>query len=219
MNKRDLALLAVLVPLAMALASGFGLAHWDDEIEIYGSVSMGVFNVTMSLEGVEDNEEALDVGTITASLYNVDDGDDIDGGIIDGLEVVISNMYPGYNACVTFNIENSGTIPAVNATAFIEAFEDAITGAFGPYISDVEFSLWYLTDTGAVLLAHLADDGTFVVDYDFTTDPEGILFLDVGEAQYFKLCLGLDVDPNATEELMGQSFSFTVAITWQQAVP
>ncbi len=223
-RKRKIAAILALVPLLMIAATGLTLSHWDDEVMVTGSVSMGTFNVQMSLDDYWDNEGSLDVGVISASLSDYDDGDDpLDGGVNDLLEITMSNVYPGYYACVVFNIENTGTIPA-NTTyddivvSFTTSFDwDTYKEYFG-------FNLTYLGDpadpTDDILLMHLDDSGNLIVDYDFTTDPAGILYLDVDEVQYFKACFGLESEPvNAPEDLMDQSLSIEITIPWIQAVP
>ncbi|MCD6157032.1 MAG: hypothetical protein J7J27_01575, partial [Euryarchaeota archaeon] len=99
MNKWLVVLLAL--PLTMAIAFGGIYAHWDDAVKINGSVSTGVFNLELSLEGYGDNESDLDVGSVSAELATENDGDDIfDGGINDKLWINISNVYPGYEAWI-----------------------------------------------------------------------------------------------------------------------
>ena len=209
MNKRIVAVLALL-PILVLAASGFTLAHWDDEVEVTGSIALGTFNVTMSLEDFYDNEDLLDVGTVTASLYDVDDGDDIDGGIIDGLMISISNMYPGYVACVEFNIENSGTIPAELVAIDSFADYDFNWTEFGMYFS---FELYMLTEDGYTLVAYL-DNGTLISVIDLIG-----LTLDPGEAVFFKACFDLSADPNAPEDLMDETIEFGATLEFQQAVP
>jgi len=83
-------------------------------VKINGSVSTGVFNLELSLEDYWDNEGDLDVGSVSAELATENDGDDtFDGGINDKLWINISNVYPGYEAWIKFNIHNNGTIPAI----------------------------------------------------------------------------------------------------------
>ncbi len=224
--RRTAAILA-LVPLLLLAASGLALSHWDDEVMVTGSVSMGVFNVQMSLEDYWDNESTLDVGTITATLMDWDDGDDVyDGGANDAIEVTISNVYPGYFACVQFNIENAGTIPAkMDAPSSIsDIMSFAPSFDWDTYKQYFQFNLTYLGDPADpaddILLMHLADDGTLVEDYNFATDPEGLLYLGVDEAQYFKACFGLEAGPeNAPEDLMDHTISFEIVLEWYQAVP
>ncbi|MEB3816322.1 MAG: hypothetical protein LRS46_00030, partial [Desulfurococcales archaeon] len=114
MNSRKIAALVALVPLLALALTGLSLAHWNDRVDLEGSVSMGTFNIKMSLDGVGDNEGSLDVGSVSAQLqtYNYNGNDDTDGGVNDLLKVNISNMYPGYKACVMFDVDNVGTIPA-----------------------------------------------------------------------------------------------------------
>ncbi len=221
---RKTAAILALVPLLLLAASGLALSHWDDEVKVTGSVSMGVFNVQMSLEGVSDNEGSLDVGTISASIVDWDDGDDVyDDGASDALEVTIGNVYPGYEACVEFNIENTGTIPATtNDTSYTFTFTSSFD--WDSYKQYFQFSLVYLGDpadpSDDVQIMHLDDDGNLVYDYDFAADPAGILYLSPGETQYFKACFGLESSPvNAPEDLMDQSIDFTLTVNWYQAVP
>ncbi len=224
MNTRKAWALAALIPLLAMALTGLSLAHWDDEVQVTGSVSMGTFNVKMSVESTYDNETSLDVGTVTASLSDYNDGDDvIDDGVNDMLTITISNVYPGYFACVILNVENAGTIPAQTTlddivTSFTTSFD------WDTYKEYFQFNVTYLGDladpTDDILLAHLDDSGNLVTDYDFSTDPAGILYLDAGETQYFQVCFGLESQPvNPPEDLMDQSISFSATANWIQAVP
>jgi hypothetical protein len=224
MEYRKVWALAALIPLLAMALTGLSLAHWDDEVQVTGSVSMGTFNVKMSLEDYYDNESSLDVGTIAASVSDYNDGDDvIDDGVSDLLTITIDNAYPGYFACVEFNIENAGTIPA-------ETSSDSLTPSVGSsfdweaYKQYFQFNVTYLGDptdpSDDILLAHLDDDGNLVVDYNFAADTAGILYLNAGETEHFKACFGLESQPvNPPEDLMGQSIEFGLTANWIQAVP
>ncbi len=216
-SKEKVALVLAIVPLLLLMMSGMTLSHWDDDVKVEGSISMGTFDVQLSLEDYYDNEGSLDVGHISASLANWDDGDDYNGGVNDSLIITMTNVYPGYEACVEFNVENNGTIPAETSLEAISITGDTTFGwsDYGEYISA---ELYYIYDGSAVLIAHL-EDGTLVYDYNFTADTLGILTLDVGETQYFKLCLDLSSDPNAPEAMMNTSMEFSLVLTWIQAVP
>lgn len=225
MNSRKIAALAALVPLLALALTGLSLAHWDDQVDLQGSVSLGTFNIQMSNEGTTDNEGSLDVGSITASLSTYNDGDDhIDPGTNDLLTVTITNMYPGYKACVNFDISNVGTIPAkTDADSFTTLTKggDFDWDTYGEYVN---ITLYYLPEGGSpVMLFHqdYSTGGSIAVDYDFSADPNGILYLDSGESEHFMLCIGLNgsADHNAPEDIMGQSFTFSMTFDWVQAVP
>lgn len=211
------AVLAI-VPLLIMVTGGLAVSHWDDEVQVTGSVAMGTFNVQMSLEDYWDNENSLDVGQVQASLVNMDDGDDTDGGINDALVMSLSNVYPGYEACIAFNVENTGSIPAQltdNTTGYATASFD--WEEYGQYF---QFNVTYETDNGSVLIMHLDENGNMITDYNFLTDPLGITHLDAGETEYFTICFGLESQPvNAPEDLMDQNLSVEVVMEWIQAVP
>jgi hypothetical protein len=224
-NSRKIAALAALVPLLALALTGLSLAHWDDQVDLQGSVSLGTFNIQMSLDDTSDNEGAIDVGTITATLGDYNDGDDvIDAGTNDMLTVTIANMYPGYEACVYFDIDNVGSIPAETTS---DAFTSVTKGSsfdWGTYGAYVNMTLYYLPTSGSPVMIFHQDyttGGTIHVDYDFSADPNGILYLNNGEAEHFMLCIGLNgsADHNAPEDIMGQSFTFSMAFDWVQAVP
>ncbi|MEB2837244.1 MAG: hypothetical protein GSR80_000830 [Desulfurococcales archaeon] len=228
MNSKKIAVLAAVIPLLAIALTGLSLAHWDDQVDVRGSVSLGTFNMKMSYEGVSDNEGSLDVGSIQAAVTNYDDGDDVyDNGMSDMLTVNITNMYPGYEACVTFDIENAGTIPAVTpASSFttLAASSEFDWATYAPYIN---VTLYYNgNDTVgnlSVMLAHQNYDtnGHYVADYDFTSDPYQILYMTPGEHEYFTLCIGLNgsADHNTPEDIMGMGFGFQLSFDWTQAVP
>jgi hypothetical protein len=224
-DSRKIAALAALVPLLAFALTGLSLAHWDDEVDLQGSVSLGTFNIQMSLDDTSDNEGSIDVGTITAALANNNDGDDvIDSGTNDLLTVTIENMYPGYQACVYFDIHNVGSIPAETTS---DAFTSVTKGGsfdWDTYGAYVNITLYYLPEGGSPVLIFHQDyttGGSISVDYDFGTDSQGILYLDSGEAEHFMLCVGLNgsADNNTPEDVMGQTFTFGMTFNWVQAVP
>ncbi len=216
-NKNKLALVLAIIPILMIAMSGMTLSHWDDDVKVEGSISMGTFNVEMSLEDTCDNEGNLDVGSISAQLLTWDDGDDMDGGFHDLLLINMSNVYPGYYGCVYFNIENNGTIPAYLSTSNVIITSNSSFNwtQYGQYIN---MTLYYKHGNTTTPIAHL-DNGVLVWTYDFQNDPLGILTLDVGEMEYFILCIGLSGDPNAPEQMMDTTMGFSVTMTWLQAVP
>ncbi len=216
-SKEKLALVLAIVPLLLLTMSGMTLSHWDDDVKVEGSISMGTFDVQMSLEDFYDNETSLDVGHISASLADWNDGDEVGGGVNDSLIITMSNVYPGYEGCVVFNIDNNGTIPAETNETMI-TLTGSSTFDWDTYGEYVIAELYYLGGGTPLLLAHL-DNGSLVYDYDFTTDPQGLLTLDVGESQWFQLCIGLTQDPNAPEAMMDTSMEFSLVLTWIQAVP
>ena len=213
-----MAAVVALIPLLVMVAGGLAVSHWDDQVQVTGSVAMGTFNVQMSLEDTFDNEGDLDVGMISANLYTYNDGDDpLDGGINDGLFINMSNVYPGYQACVEFNIENTGTIPAYLANTS-STFNS--TFSWSDYAQYFNITLYYYYDGAWMQIGHVDNIGNWQADYNFTEDPLGITHLDAGETEYFMACIGLTAEPvNPPEDLMGQSLSFGYTLTWLQAVP
>ncbi len=217
-SKRMVAVIA-LIPLLLMVAGGLAVSHWDDEVQVTGSVAMGSFNIQMSLKDAWDNESTYDVGHYFANLYTVNDVDDAyDGGVNDGLNFTLTNVYPGYEACVIFDVHNAGTIPA-NLTSHNMIFNS--TFDMSTYAKYLKVELYYIVNsTTNVLLGYLDDSGNWHTVYNYATDPQGITTLNVGETQYYQLCIGLESQPvNAPESLMDQSFSFAYTMTWLQAVP
>ncbi|MCE4622808.1 MAG: hypothetical protein F7B19_05810 [Desulfurococcales archaeon] len=217
-NKKKMVAVLALIPLFLMVAGGLAVSHWDDEVQVTGSVALGTFNIQMSLEDYWDNEYYLDVGQVQASLVDMDDGDDTDGGVNDALSIQVSNVYPGYEICVEFNVDNVGSIPAnlsnLFSTNFVTSFD------WDTYKQYFQFNITYMTDDGDVLIMHLDEDGNLIMDYDFETDPLGLTTLDAGESEYFILCFGLEAEPvNAPEDLMGQTLSIELVMEWIQAVP
>lgn len=218
MNKWLVVLLAL--PLTMAIAFGGIYAHWDDAVKINGSVSTGVFNLELSLEGYGDNESDLDVGSVSAELATENDGDDIfDGGINDKLWINISNVYPGYEAWIEFNIHNNGTIPAIviasincsgcpnwdtmkewfKVEVYLEGIEDPILVWDG--------CNWDYNES----IGYFDADGNFVF-----CDTLDICY---ENAWYFTLHVEMIEEPNPPEDLMDQSCLFEITILGEQAVP
>ncbi|MCD6158824.1 MAG: hypothetical protein J7J75_04205 [Euryarchaeota archaeon] len=218
MNKWLVVLLAL--PLTMAIAFGGIYAHWDDAVKINGSVSTGVFNLELSLEGYGDNESDLDVGSVSAELATENDGDDIfDGGINDKLWINISNVYPGYEAWIKFNIHNNGTIPAIviasincsgcpnwdtmkewfKVEVYLEGIEDPIF-VWDGHNWDYNESIGYFDADGNFVFCDTLD-----ICYE--------------NAWYFTLHVKMIEEPNPPEGLMDQSCSFEIMFTGVQAVP
>lgn len=217
-NRKQMVAVLAIIPLFLMMAGGLAVSHWDDQVQVTGSVALGTFNIQMSLEDYWDNEDSLDVGQVLASLADVNDGDDVDGGMSDGLIVQVSNVYPGYMACVAFNIENVGTIPAELSNTFTANFTTSFD--WDTYKEYFVFNVTYESDNSTVMIMHLDEDGNLVMDYNFTEDPLGLTVLDAGETQYFTLCFGLESQPvNAPEDLMGQTLSVELVTEWIQAVP
>ena len=217
-RSRKMAAVIAMIPLLLLVAGGLAVSHWDDEVQVTGSVAMGTFNVQMSLEDTSDNEGSLDVGHVSAHLYTYNDGDDpLDGGYNDGLYINLSNVYPGYEACIEFNVENAGTIPAAlsnTSVAFNSTFD------WPSYAKYFNITLYYHYNGTWMQIAHVDSIGNWQADYDFIADPLGLTTLTPGEAEYFKLCAGLTAEPvNPPESLMGQSLSFAYTLAWIQAVP
>ncbi len=216
-NKEKVALVLAIVPLLLLTMSGMTLSHWDDDVKVEGSISMGTFDIQMSLEGTYDNEDSLDVGHTSAMLANWDDGDDMNGGVNDALQITMDNVYPGYEGCILFNMHNTGTIPA-NTSEDMITLTSSSTFDWDTYGEYVTAELYYMAESTPILLAHL-ENGEIVYDYDFTTDTLGILTLNVDESQWYQLCIGLTQDPNAPEAMMDTSMEFSLVLTWIQAVP
>lgn len=217
-NKKKMVAVLALIPLFLMVAGGLAVSHWDDEVQVTGSVALGTFNIQMSLEDYWDSEYELDVGHVQATLVDMDDGDDTDGGVNDALAISISNVYPGYYACVEFNVDNVGSIPAVLSNLFSTNFVTSFD--WDTYKQYFAFNITYDDDGTPVMIMHLDEDGNLITDYDFETDPLGLATLDAGESEYFTLCFGLEAEPvNAPEDLMGQTLSVELVMEWIQAVP
>lgn len=219
MNKWLVAILAL--PLIMAIAFGGVYAHWDDAVRINGSVSTGVFNIEMSLEDFGDYEYDYDVGTIDAYVSNWDDGDDsYDNGTNDALTIIVDNVYPGYEFYVMFNIDNTGTIPAL-----ISGSLNCSCDMWDEISDYVYIDLYLWVDGIWTLIASWDPIGGFYYDDTYITVDEGNCTFEFtealgpGETWYFELDVYLTDDPNPPETLMDQTCSFTVDINGIQAVP
>ena len=230
---RIAALLAI-APLLLLAASGLALAHWDDQIDVNGSVSLGVFNMQMSDHGGWDNETDYDVGSFSTNLQDNDDGDDVyDGGTGDLFTFTISNAYPGYEACFEFDVTNAGTVPALLQSASISidtsSLEDPNDDIFiyvALYHDSDDTADMDLTDDVLLAEKEIGDPATTWNFYPAgsTTlleafQSSGLDEVAPGDSQIFTLCVGISADPNADETMMDDSFSVSITLDYVQAVP
>jgi uncharacterized membrane protein len=116
MRNKKLMIIPMLLVCTLALI-GFVYAHWSKTLYINGNVETGNFSVgfTPTLI-ISDNEFEKDVGTVTASLIDLD-GD----GVYDKIEVTIGNAYPCYEAYIDCYIKNYGTIPVKIQSIIVNA--------------------------------------------------------------------------------------------------
>ena len=97
MKSKMVALFAV-VMIALMVA-GFAYAHWEKTVTISGTVETGTLELTPSVEEIGTNDKK---GYCTADAS-------VDGNTI---VVTIESAYPCITAYGTFNIENTGSVPA-----------------------------------------------------------------------------------------------------------
>jgi predicted ribosomally synthesized peptide with SipW-like signal peptide len=99
MKKMGFIILAVVLALG---ALGAGYAAWSQTLTINGSVSTGTYDVVFQNLGTSETD-ALAVGTVTADNLATDGH---------SFKVTIGNGYPGYVGVATFEVKNTGTVPA-----------------------------------------------------------------------------------------------------------
>jgi hypothetical protein len=130
--------------LGVMLASLVGAySMWSETLTISGTVNTGEVKVVIA------NYTCSDLGAdpqIPDSNFSNIEGKDVascevtpiteDGNIV-GLQITISNAYPGYEAVVTATIENAGTVPVKLLSSTID----------NPYSDYVGVSLSHPEDT------------------------------------------------------------------------
>jgi len=100
--KTKIASIFAILLIALAVA-GFSYAWWTETLTIDGSVSTGKLDVAFENIGITLSEY------MTGAAEGIDTDSD---GDYDKINVTIGNGYPCGWANVTFNITNTGTIPA-----------------------------------------------------------------------------------------------------------
>ncbi len=98
MKKVGVVFLALLVGLGLAAAT---YAYWSDSLSISGTVSTGNLDVQFADSSASDNEDAYDVASVTCEILDEKTA-----------KITVDNAYPGYEATCSFDVENTGTIPA-----------------------------------------------------------------------------------------------------------
>jgi hypothetical protein len=120
-----------LVSLMAVSLLGVAYAHWDDTVQIEGTVHMGEFIVgILDIKMIGDNEDTFDPPKEVAECY------------VELLEpetsvhhvptetvykvmlVTTENAYPNYINYIKFNLKNAGTIPAHIKTVTITAYDE-----------------------------------------------------------------------------------------------
>ncbi len=95
--------------LTLCLAGlGAGYAHWNKSLDINGIVETGEVDVEFLQCNVTEINDPVGIGQITA-LCNDTDGD----GDLDAMVVRMANVTACYEAEVTFDVHNNGSVPVV----------------------------------------------------------------------------------------------------------
>ena len=113
--KKAMGMFAALA-LAMAM-TGVAYAHWSQIIYIEGTVETGEVTVGwLSADNDDDEYLGKDVGSVVVRLEGVKGTHETDN-IYETLVIELNNVYPSYEAEITVEIANGGTIP-VNLVDF-----------------------------------------------------------------------------------------------------
>ena len=126
---KRLGVICLIIATVACLGLGFGL--WSQNFNTSGPVSTGSFDVVFSSFTAPPN--GLHQTSFSASPSGTDSTHSYD--------ITLSNLYPGCNATFTFNLKDTGTVPAEINHIYIK--QGAVTVATDPI--------------GAVLLALGAD--------------------------------------------------------------
>lgn len=97
---------AKFVGLALLLAfalMGAAFAAWSDTLTANGTVNTGELDATISVTDTTENESSDGPDVASVNAIATEDGK--------GLNITLSNAYPGYSATVNFKVKNTGTIP------------------------------------------------------------------------------------------------------------
>ena len=102
-----------ILALALIIAVGtlgVGFAHWGGYLYVNGTAETGTFGAEMSLDLVEDSEtrdaDPQDIGKCSAQLIDLDQD-----GVMDKVEITVTDAYPCYSCYVEVDIHNTGSIP------------------------------------------------------------------------------------------------------------
>jgi predicted ribosomally synthesized peptide with SipW-like signal peptide len=102
MNNKIAAIFAIAI-MALA-ATGTAYAAWTSTLNIDGSVTTGTVNVDFT-GATSVDKPAL--GNVAITFPNVDT-----------INVVVTNVYPGWAATIYVDVKNVGSLPVTDATAW-----------------------------------------------------------------------------------------------------
>jgi len=135
------------IGLLALLFAAVGVAYslWSDQLTVKTVVNTGEVKVAFDPNSLQvsdngpdpqaqgyNNQEELDVAQASLQVSNQDN----DGNAIE-LTFTISNAYPGYKACATFDVKNIGTIPVDLTKAELQNVpSDALDVTITPTPSD-----------------------------------------------------------------------------------
>jgi hypothetical protein len=174
MKDKRIAVLPILLILALSLV-GIAYAHWDDTVQIEGTVEMG--SLTLAFDYVEPplcQEYYLDpvTGALVPGEWLGKEVGDVDCWYDDLIEdehslklgyktlyIEVFNAYPQYIVHTTFKLHNIGTVPIKICEYDITGEKRDSTGALVYYL------LWY--DPDGNYIGSLWED----VDGDGNVDP------------------------------------------------
>ena len=116
----------VVITLLLAAAAGLTVSHWDDEVRVTGSMTMGHLEWDLT-------PTALGWNTNTVMEFDVDVDYEGDGPGETGLLAIdIENAYPNAYGSILMIVRNEGTIP-VHVVFWVEP-EPSCTGDLLDYV-------------------------------------------------------------------------------------
>jgi len=177
--------LGMLAFVMFALAgTGIAYGHWQDPVYVNTQITTGVLCITLSDEGISSNQATFPGDKPVATYWDYLYPDQ------HCLDIYMCNVYPCLVINGTFNINNTGTIPAGLA-----GINWCITDENDPYLTIVQF-----------------DDCpyTYVVTDNYTWCPQAFIFVNATSGP----AAGQDNPNNTPATLCQIDPGQTLYITW-----
>ena len=192
---------------------GFGYAHWVKVVTVDGTVTTGTlelepsFKVTHPWEVPENEETYLDEKNAASMKWWIEDNT---------LHIIISNVYPCLTIGATFDIKNTGTVPAglhkwtvtIGETSHTIFDADNIQGSIiKPTMNEdeVEAALKSFVESNAPHAPGAPGAVTVTVDFDGSDFWQ----IDPGEEPTVDITIHFDEGL-----LQGKSYSFTMNLEY-----
>ncbi|MTI66907.1 MAG: hypothetical protein FH753_09950 [Firmicutes bacterium] len=165
--------------VAAIMVMGAGYAYWSETITISNTVKTGELDFTFNDAAIVSVDEYMDYDATSTCGVNSDDNNQVD--------IVLEDMYPGAEATVKFDLENTGTMKAkLKNFAIPTAQENEYVHVTSVKLGDAEL----LTET-----INIADLDSTLEAQNITIEPDA--------EQYFEITF--EIDPNADEDQVAEN--------------